>query len=1246
MAEDPIERFNRLLGNRRGTPMRRFNPATQTPRYNPSGRAARVRRIARGSQIVPSATTRAYNKAIGGGVGGATSLTPRSATNIWQKTYDDLNAEFMQTATEMQAVESANQAQNPPEDEDRPWYGDLAEFGGDVISGIPGVSNILGTNTTGGFQNSPAGRAMDILSRPMYGVSEGLQSLAEVEHPLGVWETFREFGSGVGRGLTGEDKTGFGQVYETVKDNPSTGTGAVLREFEERHPTLEQRIAQGIGFAGEVGLDPLNALIPAAPNIIRGTGEIADSAALQRYFLNTAEDATNDFLTNSGRVAAIYRQNPSLLTDRIRNAVLDTYNRSVVDVQQGGSSATRLMNDSSWPAIVAERTREEIQQAMIQPFQQKVDDLLTNGRADGVYESTVLANMQYSDDYDFFWRELEKKLETSNLVPANPSIDDVLKVIESGRGKNIINDTLTDVMVRYQPSLEQVHDSVFTRAMNPTYRTVGVKLGNKTIPMRSVGRAYDYASSRVLNKTFPNRATWQTDTFFESAFPGVFGMKTARARALGFNVMEDFKDELQKMGRRFTQDQAKELQDLRARGVRQTGDPLMDEGLKFLDEHYEAMFREEQTLGARAVNVPHRSKVAGSTKGDNFTYIFNRGGTKEARTAFKKGRKAAWNDPAKIGSGDWTMAKAKADGLKPVENAFENLFFRYIKSRRDITRSLFRTDLVENYSIFGGKPIAKIPKKVLEARGITEVPYHRLPESFRQMADKVSGGGHFYLPNEIDRIASKFYELSSWSSADWGKLGRMYANVISKLKATLTLPYPGFHTKNMLGDVFMGLLDDINPGAYQRIAKQWALNKAGKATKIDIIPGHIDFNFKQMLMDFRDHADAGFFNVEFGTYNSLTAGAIPRRMGRKLTNTVRNISDDREVIPRFVHYVEAYKQEAQALWKKGVRDIDAIKKQAADAALWRTNHYKFDYSALMPWEKTIRTLAFPFYTYLRKAVPVLLEQMYMNPKYFALINRFMQYNDGSGSDVFNHLNVPSWIKDIGFGMLTDEEEPWALTQDILPMNALDIIGSGGPEELAQNVMANLNPIAKAPVELGTGKSLFDDRPLQGDAPDYFWNNLPFASEFQEQVYDVPGIPGGEQSTEQLIGGESPLLGMDRINNRLTGLGLPFREITFGQQEQQLQANKDRLIDEPLQQFNYSQDLYRISTAVNEVGQTVYRVRQNSLSGEEAILAEFATPNEAIAFASQLPGADFQAPNTNSLRPPTAEDLMSQIAGMQ
>jgi len=359
-------------------------------------------------------------------------------------------------------------------------------------------------------------------------------------------------------------------------------------------------------------------------------------------------------------------------------------------------------------------------------------------------------------------------------------------------------------------------------------------------------------------------------------------------------------------------------------------------------------------------------------------------------------------------------------------------------------------------------------------------------------------------------------------------------------------------------------------------------------------------------------------------------------MGRAVSNAATQLADKREMYPRLVHFITAYTDEAQALWRAGHRDIDEIMRRASDAAISRVNAYKFDYSALLPWEKTIKTLAFPFYTYLRKAIPLLLQQMFQNPRFFAAVNRFMEYNDGSAADNFNADNIPQYIRDIGFGMLTDEEEPWAITADILPFGALDILGSSDVGELSQNVLSNLNPLFQAPIELATGNELFSGRSIEDESGlQYLMDNIPLLGDIEEEL-GIPNpltdTPTGDPVWEQLTS-------TDVFHNRLAGLGIPARQITAGQQLQQQNTNFDNLIEDPIGDFNHSQDRYRITIT----SEFMYRITDQTTG---VVLGTVATPQAAIDMANRLPGVSYNQEFVSPYQQPTSMDVQGIIEQMQ
>jgi hypothetical protein len=438
------------------------------------------------------------------------------------------------------------------------------------------------------------------------------------------------------------------------------------------------------------------------------------------------------------------------------------------------------------------------------------------------------------------------------------------------------------------------------------------------------------------------------------------------------------------------------------------------------------------------------------------------------------------------------------------------------------------------------------------------------------------------------------------------------------IKFWQTVPNLGFQSRNFLGDLAFGLLDNVTPADYARMMKKFT-------TKSDfvIVPG-LTHSWDEMVQLFRENADAGFYQTDVPVHNSPTIGRKPRELVRGASNKLRKYSDLREEFGRFTHFVTAYQDEARALWKKGEKDLTKIADQAEDAALWRVNAYKFDYGALTPFEQKLKTTAFPFMTYTRKALPMLVEQAFSNPRYLSLANRFMQYNDGSASDAFNFANIPQYIKDMGFAVVNDSEEPGIVTSDMLGLGALNMLTARDPGTFFRKALSQLNPLAAAPIEMGTNRDLYFDRPLNQNWQEYLMNQVPMVSDIQSELgVDVPGFGGP-------VGFENP------ITARILGLGAQYRTVTNSQQEQQAEANVDAAIDSPIKAFNYSQDTYSISQRM-ENGQVVF-VLQDKQTGQE--LRKATTIDPLVEFAQTLPQRD--VPQVSTLRPPTYQDFMRMM----
>lgn len=1212
----PSDLFNALIPA--GRPSRPLNRQSTPSRAQ--GRTRRLASVKRGSSGRERVVRALQNSGIG-----SSGYTPEASQIAWQNAYERLTDDFRQSAAEQEAINRVNQDQEEEAEQDLPWYQDITR--------AIGLSNPFNEET--GWQDSLVGRTLDILSRPAYGLAEGLQSLGEQETHRGysggdIGFTLGNFFSGVGRGLSGEDKTGFGQVYEAVKENEASDIGSGLRAFEEAHPLIEQRMSQALGFGGELFLDPLNRFTPTRSRILADnpsgagflarnvTGTNATSDVLRRTILNAADDVTRDLQAGNPSWAA----NPASLLSRVENAVASSFDNTLLETSHGGRRQARL-NPRGFAETASSAAAMELRTAITDPLRELVSRF-RNPVGRNIRQNFTLRKfenaLRNNPEFEEFYLKFIADPSIQRLLPANPTPAQVYQLVQKPgiQRSTAWQRVLDDVLAKYDGEVTDFRDRLVGEFNNVSYPTLGVRFYGKEIPIKFPGKAYKFVGSKL-----DGHGPFGSDIFERMSIgrilPDRVSLFSTRARSgniTGMPSLEKFNADLRKMGRNYSKQEMADIAKYLDEGTQSIGVKKIDDALAFIRAKQQEIFDREVFYGVRSAD-----ELA-----DDYNFIYNKGGSAQARKDFKEGRKAAFRDKNKRGAGAFGLAEARARGLKPTEHAFENLFRRFEKSQRDITRQLFLKDLLDNYATMAKPLKADMAAKM----NLRQVPHSQLPEAMRLAAEK--SGEVVYLPRHMfsgkplgtkggtNGFFEDFAEMLSWSPQESGRFTRNFAKIINMIKYLQTVPNPGFHMRNMMGDIAMGLMDDINPSDYAKIIKKYATKGS-----FEVVPG-VTLTWDEMVDLFHRNADAGFFQVDTGTYNSLTAGSIPKDFSRKMVNKLRKASDIREEMGRFVHFATAYQQEARALWKKGTRDLDRIKTLSEDAALWRVNAYRFDYGALTPFEQKIKTLAFPFYTYQRKAIPLLLEQMYSNPQFLTMANRFMQYNDGSGADAFNSLNIPQYIRDMGFAITNPTEEPTYIGADALNLGSLNLLASTSPEDFARTALSNLNPLAAAPIELGTNTDLYMNRPLNQGFMEYILNQVPMAGDIQSETgFDIPGIPGH-------VGTENPLTA------RFAGIGLPWRHISSGQQEQQHEANLDEAIDSPIKQFNYSQDLYQITEDV-ENGQMVFTLR-NRITGKP--LGRAATPQELIEFAQRQPNANYQEPDVNTLRPPTYQDILTRM----
>ncbi len=899
---------------------------------------------------------------------------------------------------------------------------------------------------------------LDLISRPAYtlfnALDETTEGANEGQQPHRLADDFIK---GAWGGLSGKDKSGFGEVVENVtrpqgstytdedgneqhvKRTPAGNlvsaavmnpvTVAALRasgKYAADNPDanfvqgFNENSKRALGAWGEIGADPLNVVGGAVvTQSVKGQGAV-DRAVIRNATRDIVEDAVKSTPGLSNRIART-------LGDDAEELI----NKTVLDVKGGARRGTTLTGGRTFAPGVSSVITGNARTRALEPFERLLELFTTKKLSNPTRLNAARQNPLFGTFYD----------ELTNIIN-DPKFTGVVT-------SKHIEDAAHVARAQLDDTLSEFGNKVFERLDGEFFNAPGVRVGRKTIPFKRVGKAW---ADNVTNKSWENVRSFS----YNATNPGRLANVNAAARSMGFRAFKVKAREITEFARTLTSAERNELTHALQSAVR-PADQKMAAAYDYLKTSYDDILADEVEMGVRSGN---------QQAADNYNYLWLRGNDKKIRE-FKKLRKGEVNTGGSMVSG---IDEAKSLGLKPEGDAFKNLQYRVAKSQRDITRAHFTQDLLDHYGFQGARIT---PAKAKEwglvevkrgfGRGDTTMPLRNLGPKNEP----------WYLPKDIDEVLQKFKEMSTLEASDQAskQIIKAYDWFLNKFKFMVTVPYPGFHIRNMIGDVFMGLLDGVTLNDYKAIT-QWAANRfparyGGKgAPKFStMVIGNQRYKFDEIWELFQKHAQSGGYIAQDQGQTVISGGSNAiSRTGSKISQAARTGSEGREDLMRFAHFVKALKKEING----------STLEQAAESASWRVNKYKFDYGGLMPFEKKLKRVI-PFYTYMRKAIPVLLESMYTSPKWLAVTNRAEDkiYDD----EHFNPLRIPAWAKEAGVTNLTPgEEEPWMMSSNVLPTSSLSLLNEDSAQGLMQNLVGNTAPLIKAPFEIATGRSTFNAAP--------------------------------------------------------------------------------------------------------------------------------------------------------------------------
>ena len=453
---------------------------------------------------------------------------------------------------------------------------------------------------------------------------------------------------------------------------------------------------------------------------------------------------------------------------------------------------------------------------------------------------------------------------------------------------------------------------------------------------KRVGKMIDTAAMKVGDR-YPNLA--RRAITYEQKFPGRLSLLSQRVKSIGVQNFDNYAKTVRAMAKSINNKDAIRIQHAIENGLDFPTEPELQVAKDWIETEYKEMFFEEQKAGVRSRNGK------GSVMSDRYTFVWNRKGEVKKRTDFKVSRKDQIHN---IGNAvNYKTADAKKAGFAPVENAFEALLYRKMKSNRDMTKSWFLSDLLNNY----GFQAKKLDTATSKRRGLVKVNEERLGDQFTQAMAK--RGNEFidewYLPKEIDDVFRDYEELAKYSNDVFPI--RVIRKMTQFYKSSVTVYMPGYHVRNMVSDMFMGFLDGVPTRTYMEVMGKSRLFR-NAAEKIPIWHPKPNAKYKiangweltgPELWDLyrKNAASGGFVSADLDRANELAKfrGAVGRG--------VREVSESREDFGRVVHFLHALREEAATYkLRKGVPNEKAI-----EQAVYRVNHYKFDYGALTKGEQ-------------------------------------------------------------------------------------------------------------------------------------------------------------------------------------------------------------------------------------------------------------------------------------------------------
>lgn len=372
------------------------------------------------------------------------------------------------------------------------------------------------------------------------------------------------------------------------------------------------------------------------------------------------------------------------------------------------------------------------------------------------------------------------------------------------------------------------------------------------------------------------------------------------------------------------------------------------------------------------------------------------------------------------------------------KDAFEALATRTAKSKQAVNNSVYIKDLI------GGKV------KDINGNALV-IPAQEAGIGYKEFTMGPLKG--FAAPGEAVEGIEKYYKTFVSDDAT-NQLLKFYDGALGIWKGTVTSIFPSFHIRNLTGNLWNMYL-----GGFKNPAKLLDAAEIQRGKEL-VVGGQ---KITRDLLETLGITQTGQFGADVPKILETALGK-----GNKLNNlnplkagrAVGTVLEDNSKVAFFLDRMA-----------KG----DTIQQAAA-----QTRKYLFDYNQLTDFERNVMRRVVPFYTWMRKNVPLQLEQLVAQPGKFAVVSKALK---GLNADLSEEdiQFMPDYIKEGLFAKTGQDEQgnPKITYSFGLPFEDIGRLwrGSAG-RTFEREAIGSMSPFLKAPLEAATGKSFFYGKNLE------------------------------------------------------------------------------------------------------------------------------------------------------------------------